>query len=62
MEKNKRQWVDLGNQFAACITHPENCTNGGTVSAWFYCKVTAGDVNFMTTLATSRTGFLFHNG
>ena len=28
------QWVDLGIHTEACITQPETCTAGGTISMW----------------------------
>ena len=34
VDKDSKQWLDLGDLSAGCISNPDTCTSGGSVSYW----------------------------
>ena len=51
------EWVNLGNLSAACMTHPDACTYGGTMSLWInvYDKPTHP---IFSAYSNHKTGFI----
>ena len=53
--------MDLGNLSVACMTQPETCDNGGTVTLWVKLLEVGGFQGIITSLDIPRSdGFTFY--
>ena len=57
-DRSLEQYVDLGNLTVACITRPETCDNGATVTLWVKVLEVRGYQGIITSLDRDQsTGF-----
>ena len=60
-DRTLEQYVDLGNLSAACMTRPETCETGGTVTLWVKLLEVGGFQGIITSLDIPRSdGFTFY--
>ena len=58
MERNTRDWVDLGDLSVACITRPETCgREGAAISVWLNFHDCPRDGGIISASGFGTSGF-----
>ena len=58
MNRNNKQWVDLGDLSVACITRSETCgSEGASLSVWLKVDVCPTDSGIMSSVGIGTSGF-----